>query len=75
MKMIDGAGAYDQETINLLKQVLDDAWSALRPQQQKTTSRTDLAARILALAAVGERDPVKLRTGALLKILTTSDAA
>jgi hypothetical protein len=34
----------------------------LLPRQQALTTKTDFAERILALAAAGERDPIRLRT-------------
>jgi len=44
---------------------LDEAWASLPPRQQTLTSKTDLAERILALASIGERDPIRLRAAAL----------
>jgi hypothetical protein len=57
---------YDPETIETLRVALDEAWESLPPAKQALTSRTDLAERILALAAIGERDPIRLRSGALV---------
>ena len=56
---------FDPETIEVLRIALDEAWASLLPRQQALTSKTDLAERILALASVGERDPIRLRTAAL----------
>ena len=39
--------SLDPETITLLKETLDDAWSCLRPEQQATMQKTALAVRIL----------------------------
>ncbi|HWN51854.1 MAG TPA: hypothetical protein VNO18_18915 [Xanthobacteraceae bacterium] len=61
-------GSFDPETIALLRTVLDQAWVNLLPEQQSRTSKSDLAVRILLLAAQGERDPVRLRTRAVLEI-------
>jgi hypothetical protein len=58
-------GAYDPETVNLLREVLDEAWKSLSPERQARTRKSDVALRILRLALRGERDPVKLRTGAV----------
>jgi hypothetical protein len=60
------AGAsFDPETIDLLRRTLDRCWDDLRPYQRATTSKTLLAERLLAAAAEGERDPVRLRHAAL----------
>ena len=60
------AGAsFDPETIDLLRRTLDRCWDELRPYQRTTISKTLLAERILAAAAAGERDPVRLRHAAL----------
>jgi hypothetical protein len=64
MKTVDG-GAFDPETIDLLRSVLDEAWESLRPEEQAQASRSLIAERILELAATGERDPVRLRTRAV----------
>jgi hypothetical protein len=62
-------GSFDPETIALLRTVLDEAWVNLLPKQQSHTSKSDLAVRILTLAAQGERDPVRLRTHAVLEVV------
>ena len=56
---------FDPETIAVLKAVLEDSWASLRSDQQRATLKTDLAQRILAAAAEGERDPIRLRDRAL----------
>ena len=56
---------FDPETIEVLRTALDEAWSSLPPRKQALVNKTDLAERILALAAIGERDPIRLRTAAL----------
>jgi hypothetical protein len=61
-------GVFDAETLKLLSACLDDAWAQLTPIQQANTLKSTLALRILTAAAAGERDPVKLRTCALLHI-------
>ena len=38
--------SLDPETITLLRETLDDAWSCLRPEQQATMQKTALAVRI-----------------------------
>jgi hypothetical protein len=62
-------GSYDPETIALLRMVLDAAWDALLPEQQARTSKSILAQRMLKLAAQGERDPIRLRTRAVIEVL------
>jgi hypothetical protein len=60
-------GSYDPETIALLRKVLDEAWANLLPSQQAATNKGILAQRILKLAAQGERDPIRLRTNAVIE--------
>jgi hypothetical protein len=55
---------FDPETVAMLRGVLDDAWSRL-PAGQTNVTRSLLAERILKAARNGERDPVRLRTGAI----------
>ena len=58
--------SLDPETVTLLRETLDDAWSCLRPEQQATMQKTALAVRILkSAAAQGERDRERLRDAAL----------
>jgi hypothetical protein len=61
-------GAFDPETLTILKDVFDEA-CALVPEAQSTPEmRTILAERILNLAGRGERDPIRLRTYALMQV-------
>jgi hypothetical protein len=66
-------GAYDPETVNLLRGVLDEAWERLSPEQQARTQKSDVALRILRLALRGERDPVKLRTSAMTEVVAINN--
>ena len=59
---------FDLKTVALLRDVLDEAWTCLPPQQQAMFSRTLLAERLLKSAANGERDPERLRVAALLAL-------
>ena len=59
---------FDLKTVSLLREVLDDAWACLPPEQRATTSRTILAERILKAAAKGERDPERLLDAALTAV-------
>ena len=62
-------GSFDAETITLLKVALDQAWANLSPEQQAYISKAVLAERILMLAAQGERDPLRLRTRAVIGVV------
>jgi hypothetical protein len=61
--------AYDPETLNVLRHALDQAWALLPDERKATIQKSDLADRILKRAATGERDPVKLRTAAVVGLL------
>lgn len=56
---------FDPETIALLRTTLDRAWESLPPNRKSELSRSLLAERILKAAALGERDPERLRVLAL----------
>ena len=72
--MNDNRPAYfDLETVALLREVLEDAWALLRPEQRATMLKTTLAERILKSAAQGERDRERLLDAALLEF-TSEDA-
>ena len=57
---------FDLKTVDLLREILDEAWACLRPEQ--ATSRTLLAERILKEAAKGERDPERSLEAALMAV-------
>jgi hypothetical protein len=59
---------FDPETVTTLREILDDAWASLRPEQQATMQKTALAERILKSAARGERDRDRLRDAALMDL-------
>ena len=65
MKNTEGM-LFDPETIEVLKTVLEDTWASLTPHQQRGLLKTQLAERILAAAAEGERDPGRLRARAMV---------
>ena len=52
---------HSKDTVEFLRRILDEAWASLTPQQQMSTTRSGMAAALLAAAASGERDPAKLR--------------
>ena len=60
--------SYDPETIEMMR-TLDEAWGLLEPKQRTFTNKTEIAVRILHLAAQGVRDPVRLRTYALTSVV------
>jgi O-methyltransferase involved in polyketide biosynthesis len=47
---------FDPETVSLLKEILDDAWARLQPEQRATIRKTTLAEHILKSAAQGDRE-------------------
>ena len=55
---------FDPNTVAMLRDVLDEAWSCL-PAGQTDVTRSLLAERILKAARDGERDPDRLRTHAI----------
>jgi hypothetical protein len=69
--MTMAGGAYDPETIALLRTVLDAAWNSLGAEEQAQSSKCLLAERILHLAATGERDPIRLRAAALTGLINS----
>ena len=54
------AAYFDLDTVALLREVLDDAWACLRPNEQARVTRSLLAERILNAAARGERNRERL---------------
>jgi cell division protein FtsL len=56
---------YDPETLAFLRQVLDDTWERLTFEQRAQTQKSEVALRILRLAQRAERDPMRLRAGAI----------
>jgi hypothetical protein len=65
-------GAKDEcvESLELMQSVLENTWESLRPEQRARTTKTQVAVRILEMAATGERDPVRLRTEAVTGVAT-----
>jgi hypothetical protein len=62
--------ALSPETLKLMQSVLENTWESLRPEQRARTTKTQVAVRILEMAATGERDPVRLRTEAVTGVAT-----
>jgi hypothetical protein len=65
-------GAFDPDTLAILRGVFDEACLALGPEQHSPGMRSKLAERILKRAGEGELDPVRLRTYALMDVLPTA---
>ena len=59
---------FDDETVAMLREVLDEAWTCLRPEQRATMQKAAMAERILKSAAQGERDRERLFDAALEEI-------
>jgi hypothetical protein len=59
------SGAYDPETVQLLRTVLDEAWDALQPHHRDLISKSHVAQCVLRYAAKGERHPARLRFRAI----------
>jgi hypothetical protein len=67
---MSAAGAsFQPELIELMKAVLDDAAAMLPEAKRTSTMKAEIASQILACAAKGERDPVVLRSAALLAVV------
>lgn len=63
---------YPPDLIELMKNVLDDA-AAMLPEAKRTSAvKAEIASRILACAAQGERDAKALRAAALLAAAESS---
>jgi hypothetical protein len=53
--------AYDWETVELSRVVLDQAWADLQPRHKEQISKSHMAGHVLRHAAAGERHPGRLR--------------
>jgi hypothetical protein len=70
--MNNTGAVFQPELIELMKSVLDDA-TAMLPEAKRTSAmKAEIASHILACAAKGERNPVNLRTAALLAVVECS---
>jgi len=59
---------FDLDTVNLLRETLEEAWASIPPRRQAMMSRSLLAERILKTAARGERDRERLLNAALVDL-------
>ena len=64
------SAVYYPEELSLLAQVLDQAIASLPPMMRTPYNRAEIARNILACAAAGERDPIKLEQAALMNLPT-----
>jgi hypothetical protein len=62
--------SFEPETIELVRQVLEDTVAKLPIHLRTPRVKIELAQRILKAAAAGERDPIRLRAGALIAVTT-----
>jgi hypothetical protein len=60
-------GAFDPETIAVMSEALEAALKKLGDIDQPEVMREIIAARIIAVAKLGERDPARLLEAALRK--------
>ncbi|HEV3159577.1 MAG TPA: hypothetical protein VGZ89_06290 [Xanthobacteraceae bacterium] len=60
---------FDPPTLVVLEAAFDEAWLTLKSIGNKSVKPDELARSVLRLAMEGERDPVRLRDGALEGLL------
>lgn len=70
----DQSAVYYPEELSLLGQILDEAMQSLPPSIGMPHNRAAIAKSLLACAARGERDPIKLRLAALTDLKITVSA-
>lgn len=56
----DRPATFDLETVAMLRDVLDEAWTRLSEKERAEGTKSLLAERILRAAAAGERDRGRL---------------
>jgi hypothetical protein len=73
------ADAFDDQQVRILVQAFEEAWKAVQgsgasgaPGAHSEASRELLALRIIEIAQLGERDPIRLRDDALLYLARTN---
>jgi hypothetical protein len=71
MPGVTGA-VFQPELIELMKAVLDDAAATLPEAKRTSTTKADIASKILQCAAKGERDPIALKTAGLSAVTECS---
>jgi hypothetical protein len=61
--------SFDPQTLIILETAFDEAWLTLKAVGNSTVRPDELARSMLRLAMEGERDPVRLHSGALRGLL------
>jgi hypothetical protein len=61
---------YDAETISVMKSAFDETCASVPAERLTQAMRALIAERILKIAGSGERDRVRLRTRALMEIVS-----
>jgi hypothetical protein len=69
MRGFHNSSSFDPPTLVVLEAAFDEAWLTLKSVGNKTVKPDELARAVLRLAMEGERDPVRLRDGALEGLL------
>ena len=69
--LADQSAVYYPEELSLLGRILDQAVQSLPLGMRTLQNRAAIAKNILACAAIGERDPIKLRLSALINLKIT----
>jgi len=62
--------ALTTETQKLLQGVVQDTWTPLGSEEKARTTKTEIASRLLKVAAQGERNPDRLRMHAMSGVIT-----
>ena len=57
--------AFGPVAIDTMRKALDEAWESLSESEREHRVKSELAIRLLAAAADGERDPDRLKDAAL----------
>jgi hypothetical protein len=60
---------YTPELIEIMKGVLDDTTATLPEAKRTSSMKAEIASHLLECAARGQRDPVALKTAALLAVV------
>ena len=60
------AAVFPPALVEMMKLVLDDVTALLPEAKRTSTIKVEIASKILACAAEGERDPIAMKAAALL---------
>ncbi len=64
-RLLEGDPAFGPDDVKILRAAFEDALRELRLINREDPATLTVARKIIELARTGERDPVKLRKGAL----------